>query len=30
MAHEMAHIKNRDVLKAFTTEIPLQLTMMSL
>ena len=30
MAHEMAHIKNRDVLKAFTTEIPLQLTMILL
>ena len=30
MAHEMWHIKNRDVLKAFTTEIPLQLTLMSL
>jgi len=30
MAHEMAHVKNRDVMKALTTEIPLQITMMSL
>ena len=27
MAHEMAHIKNRDVLRALSTEIPLQITM---
>jgi len=30
MAHEMGHIENRDVLKAFTTEIPLQITLMSM
>ena len=30
MAHEMAHVKNRDVMKALTTEIPLQITMISL
>ena len=30
MAHEMWHIKNRDVLKALSTEIPLKLTLLSL
>jgi Zn-dependent protease with chaperone function len=27
MSHEMGHIKNRDVLKAYTTEVPLKLTL---
>ena len=30
MAHEMGHIRNRDILKAFSTEIPLKLTLLSL
>ncbi len=30
MAHEMWHIKNRDILKAYTTDIPLKLTLLTL